>query len=134
MRRQFQLPEADELYLKALGLPWETVLDAKVQWLIVHDRPVPVGYNHGKAMAAVMIAPGYPDAQIDMVYFFPHLARADGGIIKNLTSHRFDDTDWQRWSRHRTQQNPWRAVRTILLGILSLLTTGSAGELAGIAA
>ena len=108
MRRQFRLPPEDEAHLDSLGVPWETVVDANVRWLIVHDRPVPAGYTAERVRVALQIPAGYPDVQIDMVYFEPALARRDGGTIGALTSHPIEGRPWQRWSRHRTPQNPWR--------------------------
>lgn len=107
-RRQFVLPQADREFLEARGLPWETIADAGGQWLLIHDFPVPVGYNTEKVITALMIAPGYPDAQIDMVYFYPPLARTDGRAINALSSQFLDGKNFQRWSRHRTAQNPWQ--------------------------
>jgi hypothetical protein len=108
MRRQFSLPEGDEAHLEARGLAWEMVIEGGVQWLIIHDFPAPAGYNQAKVMAAVRIETSYPDTQLDMVYFHPHLARLDGRLIGALASQPLDGKDWQRWSRHRTGQNPWR--------------------------
>ena len=108
MRRQFILPQQDREYLDARGLDWETIGAAGGQWLLVHDFPVPAGYNLEKVTAALMIAPGYPDAQIDMVYFYPALARTDGKAINALASQMIDSKTFQRWSRHRTAQNPWK--------------------------
>lgn len=108
MRRQFILPERDREYLDACGLPWETVIDARNQWLLVHDFPVPDGYNTKKVIAALMIAPGYPDGQLDMIYFYEPLARADGRAIKALADQQLAGKIFQRWSRHRTAANPWR--------------------------
>jgi hypothetical protein len=108
MRRQFQLPQGDEGHLGGLARPWETLLEGKARWLLIHDWPVPVGYNHPTVSVAVRIETGYPDAQLDMVYVFPHLARLDGVGINNLTNQAIDGKSWQRWSRHRTGENPWR--------------------------
>lgn len=108
MRRQFLLPQQDREFIDARGFDWETVADIYGQWLLVHDFPVPPGYNAEKVIAALMIAPGYPDAQIDMVYFYPPLARADGRAINALAQQQLDGKIFQRWSRHRTAQNPWR--------------------------
>lgn len=108
MRRAFQLPEADEAHLAGLGLPWEAVADGGARWLLVHGWPLPAGYNHPAVSVAVRIEPGYPEAQLDMVYVFPPLARADGAGINNLSGQALDGKDWQRWSRHRTGENPWR--------------------------
>jgi hypothetical protein len=108
VRRAFQLPEPDEDFLRIIARPWETVLDGSTRWLLMHQWPIPVGYNHPAATAAVLIAEGYPDAQIDMVYFSPHLTRTDGRAIGALTGHQIDGQQWQRWSRHRTAENAWR--------------------------
>jgi hypothetical protein len=44
-----------------------------------------------------------------MVYFYPALARTDGiRIGATETVQLIDGKGFQRWSRHRTPQNPWR--------------------------
>ena len=108
MRRQFRLPADDNLYLEGIGLEWETLIEAGLQWLIIRDRPLPLGYTSERAHTALQIAPGYPDTEIDMVYFDPPLARRDGVAVRALASQALDGRAWQRWSRHRTPQNPWR--------------------------
>lgn len=108
MRRQFRLPPDDEQYLDSTGLPWETVVDANIRWLLVHDRPVPAGYTSGRVRTALLVPAGYPDVQLDMVYFEPALARRDGGVIGALAPQVIEGRQWQRWSRHRSAQNPWR--------------------------
>ena len=109
MRRQFQLPGTDEDYLVGLGRPWETIIDGGSRWAFMHDWPIVGGYNHAFVSAAVRIEQGYPDTQLDMVYFSPHLCRADGMTIGALANQSIDGTTWQRWSRHRTGANPWRS-------------------------
>lgn len=108
MRRQFRLSEEDEMCLDALGLPWETIIDQQVQWVLVQNYPIPDGYNRNTATAAVRIPPNYPTEQIDMVYFEPQLSLASGRAINALTPHTLDGRQFQQWSRHRTGQNPWR--------------------------
>ncbi len=108
LRLQFQMPESDREFLETRGLSWETITDLNSKWLLIHNLPVPAGYNQQTVTAALMIVPGYPDAQIDMVYFYPPLARTDNGEIKALTTQIIDGKSYQRWSRHRTAQNPWR--------------------------
>ena len=73
MRRQFDLPEADEAHLESLGRPWETIHEGPARWLLVHEWPVSAGYNHSAVSIAIRIEPGYPDTQLDMVYVLPHL-------------------------------------------------------------
>lgn len=108
MRRQFQLSEEDEQGLAALGLEWETIVEANTKWLIIHGYAIPEGYNHRTASAALRISPSYPDDQIDMVYFSPALALTGGRAIRQLSPTVIDGKQYQQWSRHRTAQNPWR--------------------------
>ena len=108
MRRHFALPEADEEFLNSSGLRWETLLQSGVRWLLVHDFTVPPGYNVATVTVALRIETGYPDAQLAMAYFFPALARGDGRPIGALSSQPLDGKTFQRWSRHRTGENPWR--------------------------
>lgn len=108
MRRQFQLPEEDEAGLNARGLLWETAIENNAKLLILPKYPIPGGYNVREAGAALRIPPSYPDDQIDMAYFFPALALANGKPIGQLTMQPLDGKQYQQWSRHRTQQNPWR--------------------------
>lgn len=108
MKRQFQLPEHDVVYLESLGLPWESVRSDGMQWVIIHNYPVPSGYNVIEASVAVKIEAGYPRAQLDMAYFLPALSRIDGKAINAITFQTIDGKQYQRWSRHRTGENPWR--------------------------
>lgn len=94
--------------MEARGLEWETVIESGVRWLLLHAFPAPEGYNHRTVTVAVMISSGYPDAPLDMVYFYPHLARTDGRPIGAISPQVIDGKIFQRWSRHRTGQNPWR--------------------------
>lgn len=108
MRREFKMPDSDQRFLDERGRPWEAIVDGVGRWILLHEFPVPAGYGHREVSAAFRIEPAYPDAQIDMVYFNPHLSRTDGGVIGGLTSQPIDGAAWQRWSRHRTSSNPWR--------------------------
>lgn len=109
MRRHFHLPEADTEYLEACGLPWETVIEGGIMRVIVRDYPLPGGYDIKTASLNVRIERGYPDTQIDMVYFYPALSRVDRVPLKAIAADLFDGKQWQRWSRHRTNTNPWRS-------------------------
>ena len=109
MRRQFDLAEEDVGCLTGRGLAWETIIEANAKWLILTGYPIPEGYNHLNAAAALRVPPSYPDDQVDMVSFFPSLALLSGKGIKQLTFHTLDGKQYQQWSRHRTAANPWRA-------------------------
>lgn len=108
VRRQFNLLPKDEEFLNQYKLPWETIMDGS-QWVLVHGFPTHVGYKHSEASIAIRLETGYPQAQLDMVYVYPALARRDGKPIpQTQVTQRLDGKDWQRWSRHRTSANPWR--------------------------
>ena len=100
MRRMFHLPEEDEEFLNALKSPWETVSQGGVNWLLVHEFPVPPGYTSERVTLAVRIEAAYPPAKLDMAYFYPPLARADSKAINGLSTEQIDGKPFQRWSRH----------------------------------
>ena len=121
MRRQFELPEQDALFLKSADWRWELISDGGMQWILFHGYPIPEGYNTKEAIVAVTIPPGYPISQLDMVYFYPGLFRPDGKPIAALTIQNIEGKPFQRWSRHRTPQNPWRPDVDDLSTHLSLI-------------
>ena len=85
------------------------------QWVLLHDFPTHDGYTHARVTAAVRIETGYPQAELNMVYFFPALARKDGKAIGATQAvQQLDGKAFQRWSRHRTSENPWKAGRDYL--------------------
>jgi hypothetical protein len=109
MRRQFDLPSFDLQYLGSTGLDWETIREGSACWLLLHARPVPEGYDIERVTIGLQIPSGYPDAQIDMAYFHPPLARKDGKAIGATDAKQdLDGKAFQRWSRHRTGEAPWR--------------------------
>lgn len=109
MRRDFQLPAVDERWLDAAGRPWEAAVENQSRWLLIHEFPVPDGYTVARVSVALSLAATYPDTQIDMVYFRPALDRRDGRAIHAPAAQTILGEQWQRWSRHRTPENPWRA-------------------------
>jgi hypothetical protein len=108
MRQQFNLPQEDMEWLETQGKPFELVEEGGVLRSVLYGIPIPDGYNVAAADAHVRIEAGYPDTQIDMIYFTPSLALKNGKQIGALSSDTFDSKEWQRWSRHRTGENPWR--------------------------
>ncbi len=108
LRREFRLPEGDEEELDASGRPWETIVQNDSRWVILHEYQIPTGYAQPTALLAVQISPSYPDGDLDMAYFHPHLSACDNRSIGGLSEHSLDGKNWQRWSRHRTPENPWR--------------------------
>lgn len=108
LRRQFRLPAEDEEFLNRHGLPWETLAENGQRWVIAYGEAMPDGYSAIAADVAIMMAPGYPPAPLDMAYFFPPLTRKDGKAIPNADGRPvIDGKAWQAWSRHRTAEHPW---------------------------
>lgn len=114
LRRQFDLLPQDQEFLDEYGYPWETIVDGS-QWVLIHEFPTHEGYNPPHATAAIRMETGYPNTELSMVYFFPALARKDGKPI-GATQHMqaIDGKEYQRWSRHRTSENPWRVGLDLL--------------------
>jgi len=129
MRRSFLLPEIDTSFVESLSLPWETVIDGSGQWLLIQNFPVPLGYNLQFVSVALLIPPGYPVVQLDMAYFFPHLQRVDGRPIAALAAQQIEGKEFQRWSRHRTGENPWRPGIDDVSTHLSMVTSWFEKEL-----
>ena len=61
MRQDFQLPLEDVRFLTRLGLPWETVLQGSERWVLIHEHPLPDGYNQVVVTIAILISGGYRD-------------------------------------------------------------------------
>jgi len=107
IKRQFDLLANDHEFLEDYGLPWETVVDGS-QWVVIHDFPTHEGYNNQRVSVAIRMETGYPNSQLDMVYFSPALSRLDGVPIRQTqVTQEIDGKSYQRWSRHRTAANPW---------------------------
>lgn len=114
LRRQFDLLPQDQVFLEEYGLPWETIVDGS-QWVLIHEFPTYEGYNHPHVTAAIRMETGYPNTELNMVYVFPALARQDGRQIGATNSPQtIDGKSYQRWSRHRTAENPWKIGRDSL--------------------
>ena len=109
MKREFALPEQDMDFLDSSGYNWETIKNGSGNWVIIHDYPVPNGYNVPIVNVALKIDQGYPVSQIDMAYFSPPLELINGKPQPAARSNLIiQGQTWERWSRHRTGQNPWR--------------------------
>ena len=107
-RRDFTLLEADTEYLDRLGLKWETIVDGKRRWLLIHDFPVPPGYTVARVMLALEIPSSYPGAALYGFYAYPALALASGRAIpKTQLRGELLGREFHGWSRHRGSAAPW---------------------------
>jgi hypothetical protein len=128
-RRDFALLERDETYLDNLGLRWETVVDAKRRWLLIHDHPVMAGYTIAKTCMALEIPLTYPGAQIDMFYAYPPLALKSGRAIdRTQVRATILGLEFHGWSRHRNASAPWDAAHDCVATHLALVESAIAKE------
>ncbi len=128
-RRQFSMPDEDREWLDSLNLIYELIAEGGVPRVVIYGWQVPQGYTTEKVDVNIRIDPGYPDVQIDMVYFSPALVRSDGRTIGATSDDSFDGKVWQRWSRHRTSENPWRPGLDSLATHFALIDDWLAREL-----
>jgi Prokaryotic E2 family E len=91
-------------------------------WILIDRSGLTVAYAQSRATAAVRLETGYPVSALDMVYFFPALLRKDGKPIGATQAvQQIDGRTFQRWSRHRTPQNPWKAGQDSLGSHVALI-------------
>ncbi|MFD1874519.1 E2/UBC family protein [Hymenobacter bucti] len=107
LRQQFEPIAEDKIFLNKQGLLWETLLVSNVGWVLIHNFPLPAGYNIATTTMALMLPSSYPTAEIDMMNFAPAISRRDGRPIANLMVQVVDGQQFQCWSRHRPT-NMWR--------------------------
>lgn len=106
-RRDFDLLDADEVFLDGLMLRWETVEEASRRWLVIHQYPVPQGYTVDRTTLALEIPPSYPGAQIYGFFAYPPLALAGGGGIASTQLRGvIFGVEYHGWSRNRGS-TPW---------------------------
>ncbi len=128
-RRDFALLERDEIYLDNLGLRWETMVDAKRRWLLIHDYPIMAGYTIAKTCMALEIPLTYPGAQIDMFYAYPPLALTSGRAIdRTQVRAMILGLEFHGWSRHRNASAPWDAAHDCVATHLALVESAIAKE------
>jgi hypothetical protein len=105
------LPKMDLQYLASKDYRFSQENDGNVKALIIHDYPLPVGkYQVDVADILIQIPNGYNDTHPDMFFCIPHLKlqstksepTATGGRLK------FNEAEWQQWSRHSNVGNDWR--------------------------
>ena len=108
-RRDFSLLAPDQTFLKESKFSYDLIKKGNQQWLVIHNYPIPAGYNMESANLALLLPSNYPDIQIDMAYFSPSLLLNSKKVIPQTQCKvNIEGKQYQRWSRHRTPSNPWR--------------------------
>ncbi len=124
-KREFAVLDVDDVYLSSLGYHWETVIDGKARWLLIHNYPVPAGYTVRSVVLALLIPDTYPGAQIDMFYTNPPLKLVSGRAIdRTQPKATIRGAEFNGWSRHR----PWNPAVDNVVTQLALVESAIAKE------
>jgi len=122
LRREFNLLGVDVIHLNATGWKWETIADEANRWLLIHDYSMLTGYVPATVKLALLIPMDYPQAQIDMFYFYPFVTRHDGKEIPSTQVRAIIcGVDFQGWSRHRNVAQPWDPLKDNIATHLALV-------------
>jgi hypothetical protein len=106
-RRDVPALDHDRVFLDGYGLEWEIINDGSI-WILIYNFPLPKGYTISAVTLAIRLEGGYPLSALDMFYVYPNIVRCDGKPIKQVeVQQQIDGKSFQRWSRHRTPENPW---------------------------
>lgn len=128
-RREFSLLTVDKKHLDALGVTWETFVVEEQRWLLLHNYPLPPGYQVETASLALLVPLVYPRAEIDMFFLCPALQRSSGQPIPATEHHQMiAGRSYQRWSRHRGASSPWNPQRDNVVTHLALVESAIAKE------
>lgn len=128
-RREFALLDADEAHLNRLGLRWETLVEKKRRWLLIHEYPLPAGYTVERTKLALEIPPNYPGAQIYGFFAYPPLALANKRVIESTQLRGvLLGVEFHGWSRHRGPAAPWNPAVDNVVSQLTLVDAALAKE------
>lgn len=121
-RRDFALLGIDVTYLDRLQLKWETIIEERRRWLLIHNFPVPEGYTVARTKLALEIPPAYPGAAIYGFYAYPPLALASGRTIASTQLRgTLLGVEFHGWSRHRGSTAPWNPATDNVITQLGLV-------------
>lgn len=97
----YPLPDEDLEFLNSNFNSWnQPPVEGSQRGLVIPNYRLPRGYVPDRADLMLLIPDNYPAAGIDMFYFSPSVARADGQSIGALSNEFHFGQQWQRWSRH----------------------------------
>ncbi|AYR23404.1 E2/UBC family protein [Herbaspirillum rubrisubalbicans] len=102
------LPKKCQRYLANRGLPYEQLEEGAQKAIILRDFKLPQGkYDVAHADILIVLPAGFPDCAPDMFYALPWLRLNETRMYPRAADQAvvFQETPWQRWSRHN---NDWR--------------------------
>lgn len=115
------LPSNDTQYLSDRLVRHSVTPEANMTCVVLHDFPLPAGFDRTQSDLLLRISAGYPDVAPDMWWFDPPVRRADGQQIPatDAIEHHLGRS-WQRWSRHLAT-GQWRSGVDGLESFLALV-------------
>lgn len=125
------LREQDRDHLEQLGLPFEAKVENGWLCVVIHEWPLPSGYNPSKTDLLLRLPPGFPDARPDMYWCDPPVTLAATGTYP-LAAGQFEQYLGRRWQRFSRHLNPghWIAGRDSIKSYLALIRGDLARSLA----
>lgn len=115
------LLEGDQRFLETNGYRYDVTVEDGMTCLVLHDVPLPRGFDRDATDILMRLPPGFPDAQPDMFWCDPPLRFATGQeVVGSDAREVFLSRDWQRFSRHLAP-GAWRPGRDNLQSWLMLI-------------
>jgi hypothetical protein len=99
----------DRAFLDVRGYSWSVTQDGGAWVLIINGYQLPDGLVPQVANLMFRLPVHYPASGLDMFNLHPPVARRDGRALPNVSLFPFRGAQWQQWSRHRLDANPWNA-------------------------
>lgn len=113
----------DDAYLKSKAFNYDVQSDQGLICVVIHDFPLPVGFDRSNTDLLVRLPQGFPDAQPDMFWCEPPIKIAATGAVPPAADQMepFVGRTWQRFSRH-LPPGAWKPGTDSLQSFLSLVS------------
>lgn len=119
------LPEPDIEFLDEKGYEYELVPHPAGVYLIIKNFELGVAYQPNVATLLINVISGYPNSPLDMFWTFPDIKLINGNGPQAAEVHEtYNETVWQRWSRHYQWRGGIDNVRTFITAIKQELAKG----------
>lgn len=97
----------DRAFLDGRGYNWSVIKDGEAWAVIIKGYRLPAGLVPQIVDLMFRVPLHYPVSKLDMVNTLPPAGRRDGRSLPNLSLFSFQGAQWQQWSRHLPDCNPW---------------------------
>ncbi len=97
----------DRAFLDRRGYNWSAIQDGAAWAVVIKGYQLPNGLVPQVVDLMFRIPVHYPVSGLDMVNLHPPVSRRDGRALPSPSLVPFQGAQWQQWSRHRLDTNPW---------------------------